>query len=54
MNEAAASPDLEQVLYLAEQEVTAVETGDLDKYLSLLSRDAVFKPQNVTAKTGSG
>jgi len=41
-----------QVLQTTEDEVKAIESGDFDRYLSLLSQDAVFMPQNQTAKTG--
>lgn len=40
------------ILRITEEEVGAIETGDAERYLSLLSEDAVFMPQNETSKTG--
>jgi ketosteroid isomerase-like protein len=40
------------VFAVTEEEVAAIESGDIDRYLALLSDDAVFMPQNVAAKTG--
>ena len=44
--------DRQQVFALTEAEVTAIEAGETDRYLSLLSDDAVFMPPNVATKTG--
>jgi ketosteroid isomerase-like protein len=52
MNHGDADRDCRQVFALTEEEAAAVEAGDIDRYLSLLSDDAVFLPQNVSTKTG--
>lgn len=44
--------DCEQVFRITEEEARAIESGDIENYLSTLSPDAVFMPQNVTAKAG--
>jgi ketosteroid isomerase-like protein len=52
MVETGANLDYQRILEITKEEVRAVEAGDLDKYLSLLSGDAVFMPQNATVKAG--
>jgi ketosteroid isomerase-like protein len=52
MVETGANLDYQRILEITKEEVRAVEAGDLDKYLSLLSADAVFMPQNATVKAG--
>jgi len=44
--------DGQRVFAVTEEETAAIEAGDIDRYLSLLSDDAVFMPQNASAKTG--
>ncbi len=44
--------DRRQVCALTEAEAAAIEAGDTDTYLSLLSDDAAFMPPNVATKTG--
>ena len=53
MTETDLDVDLQRVFAVTEEEAAAIESGDMEKYLSLLSADAVFLPQNVTTKTGS-
>ena len=52
MTESDLKPDLQQVFAAAEEEAAAIESGDIAKYLSLLSDDAVLLPPNGAAKTG--
>jgi ketosteroid isomerase-like protein len=52
MSNTATEVDREQVFSICEDEAAAIETGDIDKYLSLLSGDAVFMPPNVPIKAG--
>ena len=52
MNEKRMDFETDAIFRITEDEVRAVETGDKGKYLSLLSRDSVFMPQNETSKTG--
>jgi ketosteroid isomerase-like protein len=42
----------QEVLRVTAEETAAIESGDAEKYLSLLSADAVFLPQNDSIKTG--
>lgn len=44
--------DCQRVFAVTEEERAAIEAGDIDRYLALLSDDAVFMPQNASAKTG--
>ena len=50
--DAGLDRDRQQVFAVTEEEVAAIEAGDVDRYLALLSDDAVFMPQNVATKTG--
>jgi ketosteroid isomerase-like protein len=43
----------QQVISVTDEEVTAVSTGDLDRYLAILTEDAVFMPPNLLPKTGN-
>jgi ketosteroid isomerase-like protein len=52
MVDAASELDCQQVLAVTEEEKAAIGAGDIQRYLALLSEDAVFMPQNVFAKTG--
>lgn len=52
MIDTALDVERQEVLHRTEDEVKAIEACDLDRYLSLLSQDAVFMPQNQTIKTG--
>jgi len=51
---AATYEDLayEQILQITAEEAAAVQAGDAERYLSLLSPDAVFLPQNAAIKAG--
>jgi ketosteroid isomerase-like protein len=53
MADVAPDLDCKQVFAVTEEERTAIEAGDINRYLALLSDNAVFMPQNTTAKTGS-
>jgi ketosteroid isomerase-like protein len=53
MIETGTDLDCQRIFEVTEGEARAVEAGDMDAYLSLLSADVVFMPQNVTAKTGN-
>lgn len=52
MTDTGPDRDRQQVFAATEEEVAAVEAGDIHRYLALLSDDAVFMPQNAAAKTG--
>ena len=52
MIETSLDVERQEVLKRTEDEICAIESGDIERYLSLLSRSAVFMPQNQTAKTG--
>lgn len=52
MIEAGLDRDRHEVFAVTEEEVAAIEAGDIHRYLALLSDDAVFMPQNVANKTG--
>jgi ketosteroid isomerase-like protein len=52
MNLAVPDVAAEEILCVTEEEAKAIEAGDVDKYLSLLSPDVVFMPQNVAIKAG--
>lgn len=41
-----------EILRVAAEEAAAIESGDAERYVSLLSPDAVFLPQNEMLKTG--
>jgi len=53
MSDTNPGPDRRAVFAVSEEEKAAVEAGDIDRYLALLSGDAVFMPQNDTAKSGA-
>ena len=53
MTDADFDRDSQQVFSVTEEERAAVEAGDINKYLSLLSDDVIFLPQNVDTKTGA-
>jgi ketosteroid isomerase-like protein len=52
MVDAASELDRRQIFAVTEEEKAAIEAGDLQRYLALLSDDAVFMPQNVHTKSG--
>lgn len=52
MIDASLDVERDQILRLAESEISAIEAGDADSYLKLLSRNAIFMPQNDTMRTG--
>ena len=52
MADVASELDRQQVFAVTEEEKAAIEAGDIHRFLSLLSDDAVFMPQNVHTKTG--
>ncbi len=52
MVDTASDLDRQQIFAVTEEEKTAIEAGDIHRYLALLSEDAVFMPQNVYVKTG--
>jgi ketosteroid isomerase-like protein len=52
MIETGTNLDCQRVLEITEEEVRAVEAGDIDAYFSLLSPDAAFMPQSATVKAG--
>jgi len=47
-----SSVDCQEIFRITEEEASAIEAGDIEMYLSLLSPEAVFMPQNVAEKTG--
>lgn len=53
MIETLLDVERQQVLQTTEEEVKAVESGEIERYLPLLTEDAVFMPQNQTTKTGA-
>lgn len=52
MGNSGTDPERARIFALTEAETKAVEAGDLDAYLCLLTDDAVFLPQNDSAKSG--
>ena len=52
MSEAGLDIERERVVQTTEAEIDAVQRGDSERYLSLLSRDAVFMPPNEAPKSG--
>ncbi len=52
MIDTGTDPERQQVFAITEAEVDAIESGDLAKYVSLLTDDAVFLPPNAFAKSG--
>jgi ketosteroid isomerase-like protein len=52
MVDAASEPDRQQIFAVTDEEKAAIEAGDVQRYLALLSDDAIFMPQNVHSKTG--
>jgi ketosteroid isomerase-like protein len=52
MIETHTNLDCQRIVEITEEEVRAIEAGDINAYLSLLSADAVFMPQNATVKAG--
>lgn len=52
MVEIESTLDCQEIFRITQEEVSAIEAGDIGKYLSVLSPDAVFMPQNVAAKSG--
>ena len=47
-----SGPDCRDILAVTDAEVNAIESGDIDRYSSLLTEDAVFLPQNALARSG--
>lgn len=41
-----------QVIAAAEEEMSAIATGDAERYFAVLTEDAVFMPPNSLSKTG--
>lgn len=52
MSEESLDHDRQQVFAVTEAEAAAIQSGDINKYLSLLTENAVLLPQNVPTKTG--
>jgi len=52
MSGTASDLDYQQVIAVTEEEKAAIEAADTNKYLALLCDDAVFMPQNDSAKSG--
>ena len=52
MINSASDPVRAKIFAVTEAETKAIEVSDLDAYLSLLTDDAVFLPQNDSAKSG--
>ncbi len=48
------SPDFDRqhVIAVADEEASAIRTGDIDRYLAILTEDAMFMPPNLLPKTG--
>jgi len=44
--------DRQRIFTLTEAESAAIQDGDIQRYLALLTDDAVFLPPNLTAKAG--
>ena len=44
--------NVRDIFAITEEEAAAIEAGDIDRYVAVLSDDAVFMPQNVDSKTG--
>ncbi|MGE5326707.1 MAG: YybH family protein [Deltaproteobacteria bacterium] len=52
MSISATDPECREIFAVTEAETKAIEAGDFDAYMSLLTDDAVFLPQNDSAKSG--
>jgi len=44
--------DRQRIIAVADEEVNAIRTGDIDRYLTILTDDAMFMPPNLLPKTG--
>jgi ketosteroid isomerase-like protein len=44
--------DMQKVIALSEREAAVMQTGDMNQYLTILSKEAVFMPPNTSAKRG--
>ena len=51
-NDLEHAPGYWEVLKIAAEEASAIESGNADKYIALLAPDAVFLPQNEMIKAG--
>jgi ketosteroid isomerase-like protein len=47
-----AGSEIQRVIAAAEQEPAAMQSGDMNQYLGILSEDAVFMPPNMPAIQG--
>ena len=52
MTNIATPLDCREVFTITEEETAAIQTGDIHRYLAILSADAAFLPPNTRAKTG--
>jgi ketosteroid isomerase-like protein len=52
MTQAALHTAADEVLRITEEEARAIEAGDIEDYLALLSPDVAFMPQNAPIKSG--
>lgn len=51
---ADAGSEISKVIAVADQEATSMQSGDVNQYWRILSKDAVFLPPNMPALQGEG